>query len=233
MNLLDILFPKFCVGCNKIGSYLCLKCQAEILQGDLVCPNCEKPAIGGKTHPLCHKRNGLDGLWSLGIYKEALQKAIKKLKYQFVASLAESLIDLLLVYSARNTPLFIEEIAKDRGENWMVVPVPLHPKREKWRGFNQSALLGKILAKKLGLKYGEVLTRVKFTKPQVSLKGWERKQNIKNAFCPNSKYSALSSQNSSILLVDDVWTTGSTLKECCYTLKKNGAKKVWALTLAR
>lgn len=210
------------------------------MQQDLVCPNCEKPAIGGKVHPLCKKRFGLDGLWSLGIYNSGavssfayqnpLKKSIQKLKYKFVADIADTLTDLTLEYWAKFTPQFIEEIKKDRGEGWVVVPVPLHPKREKWRGFNQSALLGKILASKIGLEYAEALKRTKHTKPQVGLASWERKKNINNAFALNLKFEI---KNLKFLLVDDVWTTGSTLKECCYILKRNGAKSVWAITLAR
>lgn len=230
IKVLDLLFPKICCGCGKFGNYLCLSCKKEILQTDLVCPNCEKLSIGGAVHPLCKRKYGLDGLWSLGIYQATLQKAIKKLKYKFVSSLAEDLIDLMLEYIAIQTPLFIDEIKKDRGVNWVIIPVPLHPRREKWRGFNQSALLGKIFAKKLDLEYSEILKRIKHTKPQVSLKGWERKKNISGAFSLSSTFQPLTSN---ILFFDDVWTTGSTLKECCYVLKKSGARKVWAITLAR
>ena len=229
-NLLDLFFPKICCGCGKFGIYLCLKCTKEILQIDLVCPNCEKPAIGGITHPLCHKKYGLDGLWSLGIYRNPLKKIIQKLKYKFVSDVADVLVNLMIEYWAKYTPVFIGEIKKDRGFGWMVVPVPLHPKRQKWRGFNQSALLGQILSKKLGLDYQELLQRTKHTKPQVGLASWERKKNIRNAFALNLKFKI---ENLKLLLIDDVWTTGSTLKECCYVLKRNGEKKIWAITLAR
>ncbi len=195
-----------------------------------MCPNCEKAAIGGMTHPLCKKRYGLDGLWSLGIYQDPLKKAIQKLKYKFVSQIAETLLDLMIVYWAKHIPQFLEEIKKDKGVGWVVVPVPLHPKRQKWRGFNQSALLGKMLSQKLGMEYAEALKRTRYTKPQVGIKAWERKQNMHNAFAPNLKFKI---ENLKFLLVDDVWTTGSTLKECAYVLKKGGAQKVWAITLAR
>lgn len=230
MGILDLFFPKICCGCGKFGVYLCDKCTKEILQTDLVCPNCEKPAIGGVTHPLCHKKYGLDGLWSLGIYQNPLKKVIQKLKYKFVSDVAEVLVNLMVEYWARYDAQFLSEIKKDRGENWIIVPVPLHPRREKWRGFNQSALLSKILTHKLGLEYAETLKRTRFTKPQVSLKSWQRKQNIKDAFSLVSSFHPLTSN---ILLIDDVWTTGSTLKECCYVLKRGGVQKVWAITLAR
>jgi len=186
-------------------------------------------AIGGAVHPLCNKRYSLDGLWSLGVYKDSLRSAIQKLKYRFVADTAEELVDLMVNYWAKYTPQFFEEIKREGPEKWVIVPVPLHPKRQRFRGFNQSALLGKILALKMGLRYEEVLKRIKYTKPQVGLKGWERKKNISGSFSL-TKSSVL---GPNVLLFDDVWTTGSTLKECCYVLKRGGAKKVWAITLAR
>lgn len=230
MSLLDLLFPKACCGCGKWGSYYCPQCIENITQGDLVCPVCEKPAIGGATHPLCRKKYGLDGLWSLGIYQGSLKKAIKKLKYRFVRDFTQVLIDLMIEYWVTHPPLLLDELKKSGGKDWIVVPVPLHPKRQRWRGFNQSSELGKLLAQKLGLGYKDVLTRTRYVRPQMELKAWQRKTNIKNAFALTDDCNLLPVN---YLLVDDVWTTGSTLKECGYILKRGGAKKVWAVTLAR
>ena len=230
-KVLDIFFPKLCVGCGKWGSYFCPKCVGNILQGDLVCPNCERPAIGGAVHPLCRGRWKLDGLWSLGIYQGSLREAIKQLKYGRVRGLAETLVDILVEYWAKFQPFVLDQIKKNRGVGWVVIPVPLHWWRSNDRGFNQSSLIGQILSKKLGLYYCDGLKRIRYTKSQIKLKGQQRKQNIFNAFAisPN----ILISKFPNILLLDDVWTTGSTLRECCYVLKRNGAKKVWAITLAR
>ncbi len=230
MNLLDLLFPKTCVGCQKAGSYFCECCIQNITQTDLVCPFCEKLSIGGLTHPICKRKYGLDGLWSLGTYQNPLRLAIQKLKYKWIKELATILIDINIEYWAKNSPYLLDKIKKDSGKNWLVVPVPLHKQRQNWRGFNQSALLGQLLATNLGLEYKAVLIRIKKTKPQVKLKSHERKQNIKNAFALNTKDLI---QSTNVILIDDVWTTGSTLKECCYTLKRGGVKQVWALTLAR
>lgn len=229
LMILDWLFPKCCVGCGSCGGYFCPQCQAKIAQSELVCPNCERPAIGGITHPLCRKRAGLDGLWSLGVYQDPLKKAIQRLKYKMVRDLASTLADLLIWYWARYSAHFFEEVQKDPN-SWVIVPVPLHPSRERWRGFNQSAVLAQYLAEKIGLQYREVLQRVKNTKPQVGLQGQTRHLNVRGAFALKVQY-LLSRSN--VLLVDDVWTTGSTLRECGYVLKKAGAGKVWALTLAR
>lgn len=233
MSILDLFFPKICAGCGKVGSYLCLNCSKNILQTDLVCPNCERPAIGGKTHPLCRRKYGLDGLWSLGIYKDPLRKIIQKLKYRFVQEEAEVLVDLMLNYWAKYSPQLLIEIKKDQGVGWVIVPVPLHPKRQKWRGFNQAEAIGQILSKKIGLDCCNYLKRVRFTKPQVGLKSYERRKNIKNAFVLTNHFSLSTLHSMSILLIDDVWTTGATLKECCFVLKRAGAKKVWAITIAR
>lgn len=230
MGFFDLIFPRFCVGCNKLGTYFCKKCSQDILQADLICPNCKNQSVGGATHPLCQSPDSLDGLWSFGSYRGNLQKGIQRLKYQFVSDIAPTLVNLMIVYWSKNSPLFLEEVRQDRGMNWLIVPVPLHPKREKFRGFNQSKILAKLLAKKLDLKYAETLKRVRFTEPQVNLKSVKRLQNIKGAFILNPKHSI---QNSNVILIDDVWTTGSTLKECCRVLKSSTVKKVWGVTLAR
>ena len=172
----------------------------------------------------------MDGLWFLGVYDKPLKPAIQKLKYKWITELAGILTNIMIEYWAKNQPLILDQIKKDRGENWIVVPVPLHKRRQNWRGFNQSALLAKLLAHKLGLRYEDCLIRTKHTKPQMSLKSVDRKLNIRNAFVLNTKYDI---QNSKVLLIDDVWTTGSTLKECTSILKRNKAKTVWGLTIAR
>ncbi|OGE37847.1 hypothetical protein A3B45_02810 [Candidatus Daviesbacteria bacterium RIFCSPLOWO2_01_FULL_39_12] len=201
------------------------------MQTDLVCPSCEDLAMGGQTHPICKKRFGLDGLWSLGIYQDPLRSAIQKLKYKGITELADILIDITLEYWVKYQPFVLDQIKKDQGVDWVVVPVPLYWWRVNSRGFNQSSLIGQSLSKKLGLDYSEALKRTRYTKSQVKLKEKDRRKNIFDAFAISPDYTL--HPKPYVLLIDDVWTTGSTLRECCYVLKKNGAKKVWALTLAR
>ena len=232
MNLiLDLFFPKKCVGCKKFDTYFCFDCISNIKQSDLVCPKCERPAVGGQIHPVCRRRFGLEGLWSLGIYQDPLREAIKQLKYRQVRALADILSDIVIEYWARYQPFVLEAIKKDRGVGWVLIPVPLHWYRENNRGFNQASIIGKFISRKLGLDYCECLKRVRYTKSQAKLKGPDRHQNIKDAFEINPNYQLNSTPY--VLLIDDVWTTGSTIKECCYILKRSGAKKVWAITLAR
>jgi len=200
-----------------------------LLKDEQICPLCEKGTFGGLTHSGCRRPFGLDGLTSIFAYKGVVAKAIKKLKYKFVRDLAEELVELFLSFCGE------EKLFSDfcHLPDVVLVPIPLHPRRLRWRGFNQAELLGKLIAKNLGIKFvPDLLVRVKDTRPQVDLDRKCRQQNILGAFRknPNSQFVI---RNSLILIFDDVWTTGATLKEAGKVLKRNGAKKVWGLTIAR
>src|SRR3989338_8881473 len=122
--ILDLLFPKKCIGCNKSGSYFCSDCVSSILQTDLVCPKCEKLAVGGQTHPICQRKFGLDGLWSLALYENPLKKAIQKLKYEpaLVRDFALVLVNILIEYWVKYQPFLLDLIKKDQGKGWVVIP---------------------------------------------------------------------------------------------------------------
>ena len=146
------------------------------------------------------------------------------MKYHFVTDLANELVVLSAKHLSSHLIFQTSPI---------LIPVPLHPRRERWRGFNQAELLGKMLAGNFAWQFrNDILMRHKNTKPQIGLKGAKRKENIQGAFEIVHK-SKILNLKSKILLFDDVWTTGSTLKECGNVLKRVGAKKVWGLTLAR
>lgn len=112
-----------------------------------------------------------------------------------------------------------------------VVPVPLHPFRVWWRGFNQSELLARPISEKLGIRYGNgLLRRVRNDPKQVGLSGRRRWENVRGAFAASNPAVV---KGKTILLVDDVMTTGATLSECARVLKRAGAEKVYGLTLTR
>lgn len=225
-NPLDFLFPQRCLGCGKWDRYFCDSCLEKIEPIDYqVCPACEKPAINGLTHFRCRRKFGLDGLTSIFPYEGMIKAAISKLKYHFVTDLANELVVLSAKYLSSHLMPQTSPI---------LIPVPLHARRERWRGFNQAELLGKMLAGNFAWQFrNDILMRHKNTKPQIGLKGAKRKENIADAFSVNPQFSKIYHLPSNILLFDDVWTTGSTLKECGNVLKRVGAKKVWGLTLAR
>lgn len=185
--------------------------------------------MGGLTHGKCLTPQSLNGLTAIFSYKGLIKKAIKKLKYRFVSDLAEDLVELFLSFCGEDKTF--SHFCQER--NVFFVPVPLHPKRERWRGFNQAELLGKMIASNLGLTFlPDLLLRTKNTKPQTQLEEEEGKKNVRGAFkvSSNSKFLKLKPK---ILLFDDIWITGSTLRECGKVLKKAGVKKVWGLALAR
>lgn len=220
MNILDLVFPERCVSCSKIGSYICEKCHKKIEYNAVqICPVCGRISIDGYTHIGCRTRYGLDGMFSAVQYKGPVKKAIRQIKYRYVSDIIETLGSVFLENFPRNfVPLDI------------LVSVPLHHKREKERGFNQSLLLAKFFSKSLVLPVLEdTLIRVRYTTPQFDLGEKERKNNLKDAFMFAGKKN-ISGKN--IGLVDDVSTTGTTLSECSRVLKQNGAKSVWGLVIA-
>lgn len=229
MWLLDIILPKFCAGCLSPGSYLCTDCQGQITQKPLICPICFGASINGSTHPLCQKPLGLDGLWSLASYDYPIRDLIKKFKYRLTRQVSQTLLNLLLEYWARYPTALVALLAK-RPTDWQIVPVPLHQTRQNWRGFNQSQLIAQLIAIKLNVSLNDCLLRIRNTTPQFKLSRAYRSPNIKDAFALSMNYEHLTPN---IILVDDVWTTGATLKECTKLLKRRGVKQVWALTIAR
>jgi len=232
MDILDLFFPKKCVGCQRTGSYLCKICFSKISYVEKpVCPVCQRQAVGGKTHPGCRGKLRLDGLIVPLKYKWPIDAAIKKIKYRWIYTIEEILV-LFIVrdFWKSDAPVFD-----------LLMPIPLHAKRKRWRGFNQAEIIVNDLAGRFGVKVGNQLVRVRETKTQVGLTKDERKRNISGAFslCPvpfertQDKQGKLSDvRGKNILLVDDVYTTGATMGEACKVLKKAGAGEVWALCAA-
>lgn len=224
-NLLDLVFPVICLGCGKEESgYLCPECRLRLpREQKQLCVRCRQLSPFGKTHPSCASRNFPDGLISPLPYPSPLvKKIIETFKYNFVSSLDQTLAEII-----------IEELDNQELKNYLssftIIPVPLHRRRYRWRGFNQAELLGKKLTLMLaGSKIDAGLVRrTRFTKPQVKLDANQRESNIKGAF-------ALTRPSMGrYLIVDDVVTSGSTINEIARTLKKGGASQVWAATAAR
>jgi predicted amidophosphoribosyltransferase len=149
---------------------------------------------------------------------EILQRAIHCLKYQFATDVAEELVSLV---SADKIPL--------SWKHCVLLPIPLHKKRERLRGFNQAELIAIFLSERFGLYYrNDILSRIKYRVPQMSLGRSERLKNIKDIFFVD-KDNLCGIKN--VVLVDDVVTTGATLNEAAEVLKKNGVENVEAIVL--
>jgi competence protein ComFC len=221
MNLLDIFFPKRCVGCGKIGKYFCLQCRRGIKlieKNESICPVCGRPAIDGVTHPHCRERYTPDGLTSFFHYDGIVKKAIKSIKYRFVSDLAAEFVSLVPETSMACLP------------KYALVPIPLHISRLRFRGFNQAEKLGILIAGQLNIPVNtDILCRTINTVPQVEMKHRsERLENMEKVFSVIVSFSG-----SGFILFDDVFTTGSTMRAATNVLKRAGVKHVWAVTMAR
>jgi ComF family protein len=225
----DVLFPKKCVECGSEGGYLCDKCMGRAGRAELICPECGRRSFGGMVHENCRTKYSLDGLVIVWEYDNAIKKAIAELKFQFVSDLVRDLVQesAAIIDSDDSLLTFRKKIA---GSGWM--GVPLHMVRERKRGYNQADLLAWGMAEKLGGKpiKGLVL-RTRLTVPQVGLNKEKRMENVRGIFQINGKHGGVIPE--SVVVVDDVWTTGSTLREVGRILKAGGVRQVWGVAVAR
>lgn len=219
----ELLFPKFCLSCGKFGTYICLTCQTSLkLILAPICFYCENESINGATHKDCNKK-AVDQFLSMYRYNPVLKRIIAGIKYRLVSDAFTELFQL--IDSALKKPLFY-----DFQHPLYIQPLPLHKKRLKERGFNQSELIAKWLAKKQESKVVDVLERVKETKTQAKLSKYERIQNTTGAFKLKNHSSV---RGLSLILVDDVVTTGSTIHEAAKVLKEAGARNVGVFSIAK
>lgn len=229
MGLLDLIFPKYCVNCRKVGAYICANCFSFLsFDVEMICLVCNKGSFDGLTHPKCKSKYAIDGAFSAIAYKGIVKKLIYNFKYKpYLSDLKNSLVELFYESIIQNE-IFQKALNSPPAGGPILVPIPLHKKRLNKRGYNHSKLLSVGLSQKLNLNLIDVLERTKETKSQFGLKLGDRKKNVKDAFTLNTKI-----PNANVFLVDDILTTGSTLLEAARILKKKGVKKVWGLTLAR
>ena len=232
MDFLNFLFPKYCINCKKLGDYICSNCFSFIsFDQTSICSSCNRPSINGLTHPKCQTKYGLDGIFSTLSYKGVVKKLVYNFKYNpYLADLKNLLTELFYEGLIQKEDFY--NIYKKFSNNLIFVPVPLYRAKERARGYNQAEILAGELSKKFNVRTFSVLKRIKKTVSQVGLSKIERKKNIKDSFEINQNLKS-AIKDHYIFLVDDVFTTGSTLIEASKVLKRNGAKKVWGLTLAR
>lgn len=217
--LLDLLFPPRCVICRRVGEWFCMPCRAGIEKIlPPLCDHCGRP-LDREDCPYCRQLPlHIDGLRAMAFFEGGLREAIHRFKYQHRTELAGVFGAMLNDYLNRY-PLPIHA----------VIPVPLHPERERRRGYNQALLLARELAARQNLPlWYNVLARVRATQPQVELDARARRENVQDAFAASDAVAG-----ASVLLIDDVCTTGATLDACSVALKQRGAKSVWGLALAR
>jgi len=219
---LELIFPKKCIGCGKFGQILCPDCQNQIkMIKTFNCPHCGRITRSGQVCRSCKGKNRLTGLLVAADYRSGPTKElIHNLKYNGLIEIAPILGGMLISRMQKS---------KLRGQ-LVLLPVPLHWFRRRSRGFNQAEVLARIVGKKLSIPVETVLKRKKNTKPQVELSGQKRRKNLFSTFiCSDKKAVA----GKTVILIDDVSTTGATLEECAKVLRTAGARQVWGLVVAR
>lgn len=223
MGLVDYIFPRRCLGCGRVGQYFCADCRKSVQSvapNESICPVCERSAMAGITHPRCRTKFSPDGLTSFFHYDGTVREAVKVLKYRFVSDLAREFVALVDSSAFDGIPL-----------SDSLVPIALHSSRLRYRGFNQAEVLGRFVSEKLHIPIAvDILRRTRGTPPQAEIANRrQRLQNVEDIFTAHE--SVVRGRN--ILLFDDVFTTGATIRSACKTLKRVGAGSVWAITMAR
>ena len=232
MNLLDFLFPPHCLSCQSAGSYFCPDCQKGLIRiKRQICPQCGRASLQGEIHLVCHTRYSLDGLVKAFCYQGEIREVIKRIKFEpYVFDAIPTLVSLAANYFEKDDGFIrFREFLKMKPK---IVAVPLSKKRFRERGFNQAQLISQVLAKRWDLILTEnLIERIRNTKPQYALGKKERRENIKDAFAvnPSAKKNLTTSP---LLLVDDIWTSGVTMREVARVLKMSGFKKIWGLVIS-
>ena len=229
--LWDLLFPSLCLGCFREGEVLCSTCLGDLAarRSPPACFGCgrlipEKERIPpGRTCESCRDESNIFAFLSPLNYEDRLvRELVHSLKYQRLRMIGPILGEVLFDY------VKFWGVRFDYGS--IVLAVPLHSRRERVRGFNQSQLIAEGFSRKLGMEFKTgVLKRVKKTKPQTGLDSQERRKNVLDAF---EAVRPELVRGKTIILVDDVKTTGATLEEAVRVLKDAGARRIWAVTVA-
>jgi ComF family protein len=222
----DLLFPPRCATCGRAGQRICPHCaQLATPTPATICTRCGR--VQATRVPSCVQCEGdadfpLDHVRAAALHTAPLREWIHLLKYEGRRDLAPPLARYLTaaLSDAAWAPL--------RARLDAVTPTPLHAERLRERGYNQAELLARGLCRQTGLPLRtDLLTREKLTRSQVGLNAAERKANVEDAFA-----AAPACRGLHLLLIDDVYTTGATLRACAHALRNAGAARIYALTLA-
>ena len=248
--LIDIVYPPRCHICHGFlredpsedrSIFFCQTCSDDFMRiAPPVCPVCCTPLDISQENHLCEdclrKRPRYAATHACYHYDGAIKDAIHQFKYGSKSFMSVSLGPLLAGFAENVARTAFQP--ENEANGWfrksaqlVIMPVPLHPRRLRERGFNQSLLLAKHVAARLGAELDFMsLRRVKYTTPQTGLGKEERRRNVSRAFeVANSQ----TVKGKTVLLVDDVATTGNTVNECARILKRSGCKEVSCLVLAK
>ena len=233
-TLVNTFFPAFCQHCGKEGGpasptsgWLCEACNYTLAPRLYTnCPVCNRGGEEGRLVPSCRGHTGLTRFFACYTFSSPVaQSLIHAYKFRGAHTLHTPISNLMLTWIFGHD---LEHVFATK--NLHITAVPLSKKRRRMRGFNQAELLAKDIASRLALPHITTLTRVRETTPQTkAVHPDARRANIQGAFVLSDADIA----GKNILLVDDVYTTGATMRECATILRQAGASQVWGLTFAK
>ena len=233
-GFLDILFPRFCFGCGKEGIYICKECDLFLTENNLICPICGESNYNGETHIDCSTKYTLDGLVSVWDYEGVIRRVIISIKGKNHYHAGEKLVQKAFGDVILNQNRFIHFLDFLLLEDLKITFVPAHKNKRNNDIYqvekqNHAQEIAKALVDlfESGPEVVPLLKKSKKTKKQSELTKKERLKNVKDAF------EIRGAVPKNVVLVDDVFTTGATMRECANKLKRGGAEKVWGFTLAR
>ena len=224
--LLDMIYPKTCPLCGRIPDgkrSVCISCRRQfpVIRGPR-CLKCSKPILNAEAeycYDCMEKKHHYISGKALWIYDDRMRQSIARFKYRGSLEYAD---------------IYGEEMVKEHG-NWIrshgdvLVPVPLHKKKEKIRGYNQAQILADAIGKRAGLPVNaELLYRSRDTRPQKELNDKERLKNLSDAFRVKREKTCLPER---VILVDDIYTTGSTIEACTTVLQKAGFSDIYFISI--
>ncbi|MCX6793163.1 MAG: hypothetical protein NTY12_04005 [Candidatus Falkowbacteria bacterium] len=224
----DIIFPKYCVICEKEGSYFCEVCQTkDILTWDKNCFKCHNNVADLSLCEDCKSLYFFDGLLCASDYEDRIiSSLIQAYKYHFVKELAQ-ILGLFIAKHLEKELMVSKNIFFNNFFDATVIAVPLSKRRQKWRGFNQAEVIAKVVAQYFGLNFNSDLRRLIHKKPQAKLSEAKRLNNLQGCFNFNGTAPA------KVILVDDVITTAATVNECAKVLRAQGAEEILVLAIAK
>jgi len=229
--IVDVLAPRVCVGCEGEGSWLCEPCAAGVeWDPNVCCIGCGRLSRFGATCDRCRRDFPLRGVVAVASYRDpSVQQLVQLVKYASARDAADAFA--LLIGTVRERAA-LAALRAEVGAAALLIPVPLHWRRFAERGFNQSACVAEALA---STGWGTLiapgaLRRRKCSLPQATLSNTRRFTNVEDAFtCADPSAVA----GKSVVLIDDVVTTGATMAACARELRRAGCSAVWGFAIAR
>lgn len=229
--LIGLVFPRRCAICGDIaipkGHLVCRECRRKpVIVKEPRCKKCSKPISSGELE-YCYDCSSKEFHYNRGIslwlYDQTMKQSMIRFKYKNCKEYADYYVNELVRHLGKE----ILAIGPD-----VLLPVPVHKSRKRQRGYNQAELLATLLGRQLQIEVRtDILIRTVKTKPQKELSNVERMKNLERAFAVSEKCANQLSKFHKLIIIDDIYTTGSTIEACTKVLKKAGAGEVYFITL--